>query len=183
MVPREFDICLVGSGGVCTVAAVTLEKSGRAKVTAVLRSKYDVINEKGWDLRASIMEGLRAHYLKICTPPKSVDFPRTQSSRPSSDGGSLGKFIAYFWRKRPNASEGEIRLCCCKHQATPRKIQYRHNHRITHYSLSHIHCPYPEWTQHPPATHQSLPPERRNVSSFYDRLVHGGSQQNKTHQT
>jgi ketopantoate reductase len=46
MVPREFDICLVRSGGVGPVAAVVLEKSGRAKVTAVLRSKYVIINNK-----------------------------------------------------------------------------------------------------------------------------------------
>jgi ketopantoate reductase len=52
MVPGELNICLVGSGGVGTVAAVVLEKSCRAKLTAVLRSKYDIINEKGWDIES-----------------------------------------------------------------------------------------------------------------------------------
>jgi ketopantoate reductase len=49
---KEFNICLVGSGGVGTIAALVLEKSGRAKVTAVLRSSYSVVNEKGWDIES-----------------------------------------------------------------------------------------------------------------------------------
>ncbi|KAE9367548.1 2-dehydropantoate 2-reductase [Stipitochalara longipes BDJ] len=49
---KEFNICLVGSGGVGTIAAVVLEKSGRARVTAVLRSKFDVVNEHGWDIES-----------------------------------------------------------------------------------------------------------------------------------
>ncbi|KAL3425263.1 putative 2-dehydropantoate 2-reductase [Phlyctema vagabunda] len=44
-------VCLVGSGGVGTIASVVLEKAG-AHVTAVLRSKYRVIKEKGWDIES-----------------------------------------------------------------------------------------------------------------------------------
>jgi ketopantoate reductase len=44
------QVCLVGSGGVGTVAAYVLEKSQRAQVTAVLRSNYDIVKEKGFDL-------------------------------------------------------------------------------------------------------------------------------------
>jgi ketopantoate reductase len=44
------NICLIGSGGVGTIAAVVLEKSGRANVTTVLRSRYEIVKEKGWDI-------------------------------------------------------------------------------------------------------------------------------------
>ena len=49
---KEYNICLVGSGGVGTIAAVVLEKSGRARVTAVLRSNFDVVNDHGWDIES-----------------------------------------------------------------------------------------------------------------------------------
>lgn len=49
---KEFNICLVGSGGVGTIAALVLENSGRARVTAVLRSSYDTVIEKGWDIES-----------------------------------------------------------------------------------------------------------------------------------
>jgi hypothetical protein len=49
---KEFNICLVGSGGVGTIAAVVLEKSGRAKVTVVLRSMFDVIHRKGFEIES-----------------------------------------------------------------------------------------------------------------------------------
>jgi tRNA A37 threonylcarbamoyladenosine dehydratase len=47
---EKYNVCLVGSGGVGTVAAIVLEKSGRTNVTAVLRSKFEVIKERGWDV-------------------------------------------------------------------------------------------------------------------------------------
>lgn len=49
---KEFGICLVGCGGVGTIAALVLEKSGRAKVTAVLRSSYEIVSQKGWDIES-----------------------------------------------------------------------------------------------------------------------------------
>ncbi|CZS93329.1 related to 2-dehydropantoate 2-reductase family protein [Rhynchosporium agropyri] len=49
---KEFNICLVGSGGVGTIAALTLEKSGRAKVTVVVRGSYGVVSEKGFDIES-----------------------------------------------------------------------------------------------------------------------------------
>lgn len=49
---KQFNICLIGSGGVGTVAALVLENSGKANVTAVLRSKYAVVAEKGWDVES-----------------------------------------------------------------------------------------------------------------------------------
>jgi ketopantoate reductase len=47
---QKYNICLIGSGGVGTIASVVLEKSGLAKVTAVLRSRYQVVSEEGWDI-------------------------------------------------------------------------------------------------------------------------------------
>lgn len=49
---KEFNVCLVGSGGVGTIAAVVLEKSGRARVTVVLRGTYDIVSEKGFDIES-----------------------------------------------------------------------------------------------------------------------------------
>lgn len=40
----------MGSGGVGTMAAYALEKGGKASVTAVLRSNYSVVKEKGFDI-------------------------------------------------------------------------------------------------------------------------------------
>lgn len=44
------NICLIGSGGVGTISSLVLEKSKRAKVTAVLRSNYALVTEKGFDI-------------------------------------------------------------------------------------------------------------------------------------
>ena len=44
------NICLIGCGGIGTIASLVLEKSKRAKVTAVLRSNYDLVLEKGLDI-------------------------------------------------------------------------------------------------------------------------------------
>lgn len=47
---KEFSACLIGCGGVGTVAALVLENSGKAHVTAVLRGKYEIVSKKGWDV-------------------------------------------------------------------------------------------------------------------------------------
>ncbi|PSR92364.1 ketopantoate reductase PanE/ApbA C terminal-domain-containing protein [Coniella lustricola] len=43
-------VLIVGSGGVGTMAAYTLEKGGLAQVTSVLRSNYAVVKEKGFQI-------------------------------------------------------------------------------------------------------------------------------------
>lgn len=48
--PKKYRICLVGSGGVGTIASVVLTKSGLAHVTSVLRSKYSYVSQHGWDI-------------------------------------------------------------------------------------------------------------------------------------
>ena len=47
---KKYSICLVGSGGVGTIVSLVLTQSSRADVTSVLRSKYEAVSEKGWDI-------------------------------------------------------------------------------------------------------------------------------------
>lgn len=46
----KLDVCLVGVGGVGTITSYVLEKSGRARVTAVLRSNYHIVKDQGVDI-------------------------------------------------------------------------------------------------------------------------------------
>lgn len=46
------NVLLVGSGGVGTIASVGLEASGRAGVTSVLRSDYDRVKERGFEIQS-----------------------------------------------------------------------------------------------------------------------------------
>lgn len=48
----EFNIALLGAGGVGTIAALVLEKSGRARVTAIVRGRYGVVSRKGWEIES-----------------------------------------------------------------------------------------------------------------------------------
>ncbi|KAL2817072.1 6-phosphogluconate dehydrogenase [Aspergillus cavernicola] len=48
--PPRYRVCLIGSGGVGTIASLVLTKSGLAHVTCVLRSKYDYVSQHGWDI-------------------------------------------------------------------------------------------------------------------------------------
>jgi ketopantoate reductase len=43
---------LIGVGGIGTISALNLEVGGKAKVTAVLRSNYDAVNEKGFNIKS-----------------------------------------------------------------------------------------------------------------------------------
>ncbi|KAF4945379.1 hypothetical protein FSARC_14439 [Fusarium sarcochroum] len=49
-VKNMLDVCVVGAGGVGTIAAYTLENSQRARVTAILRSNYALVKERGFDI-------------------------------------------------------------------------------------------------------------------------------------
>ena len=44
------DICVIGAGGVGTIAAYVLEKSQRARVTVILRSNYALVKDRGFDI-------------------------------------------------------------------------------------------------------------------------------------
>lgn len=72
------NVLLVGSGGVGTMAAYALEKGGKASVTAVLRSNYKVVNEKGFDIN-SIQHG-EARSWKPSTS-ECFPYPATQTTR------------------------------------------------------------------------------------------------------
>lgn len=50
MASSKANVLLVGSGGVGTMGAYALESGGLAEVTAVLRSNFSVVSEKGFDI-------------------------------------------------------------------------------------------------------------------------------------
>ncbi|KAL1897880.1 hypothetical protein Sste5346_003732 [Sporothrix stenoceras] len=59
-----YRVCLIGSGGVGTIASLVLTKSGQAHVTAVLRSKFQYVSEHGWDIESvdhGSLKGWRPH--------------------------------------------------------------------------------------------------------------------------
>jgi 2-dehydropantoate 2-reductase len=58
------NILLVGSGGVGTIAAFTLESSGLAEVTAVVRSDYDKVISSGYQIESvdhGSLQGWKPH--------------------------------------------------------------------------------------------------------------------------
>jgi ketopantoate reductase len=46
------EILVIGAGGVGTMACVALERSGMARVTAVLRSNYEKVVRDGFDIES-----------------------------------------------------------------------------------------------------------------------------------
>jgi ketopantoate reductase len=70
------NILLVGSGGVGTMAAYALEQGGKASVTAVLRSNYNAVNDKGFQIN-SIQHG----QVKDWKPSTSESNPHPASSK------------------------------------------------------------------------------------------------------
>ncbi|CAK7568365.1 MAG: hypothetical protein SEPTF4163_006353 [Sporothrix epigloea] len=61
---QVYRVCLIGSGGLGTIASLVLVKSGLAHVTVVLRSKYKYITEHGWDIDSidhGKIQGWRPH--------------------------------------------------------------------------------------------------------------------------
>ncbi|CAK7198394.1 hypothetical protein SEUCBS139899_001055 [Sporothrix eucalyptigena] len=61
---HAYRVCLIGSGGVGTIASLVLTKSGQAHVTAVLRSKFQYVAEHGWDIESidhGTMKGWKPH--------------------------------------------------------------------------------------------------------------------------
>lgn len=49
-VKNMLNVCVVGAGGVGTIAAYVLENSKRARVTAILRSNYKLVKEFGFNI-------------------------------------------------------------------------------------------------------------------------------------
>ena len=75
---EKYNICLIGSGGVGTIAAVVLKKSERTNVTAILRSRYNIVKEKGWDI-------------------DSVDHGMLRGWRPSRGTAEMMSLNLAFW--------------------------------------------------------------------------------------
>jgi ketopantoate reductase len=43
---------LIGTGGVGSIAALNLERGGRAAVTVVLRSSYEIVKARGFNIES-----------------------------------------------------------------------------------------------------------------------------------
>lgn len=52
MAATKKTVLIIGGGAVGAIAAVNLEVGGLAKVTVVLRSNYDIVNEKGYTIES-----------------------------------------------------------------------------------------------------------------------------------
>lgn len=52
MLQGKTNTLIVGCGGIGTIAALNLEKGGRATVTAVLRSNYKLVNDRGFNIQS-----------------------------------------------------------------------------------------------------------------------------------
>jgi ketopantoate reductase len=52
MADTKKTVLIVGGGAVGAIAAVNLEVGGLATVTVVLRSNYNVVNEKGYKIES-----------------------------------------------------------------------------------------------------------------------------------
>lgn len=50
--PAKRRVLVVGAGGVGTMACVALERSGKASVTAVLRSNYEKVIRDGFEIES-----------------------------------------------------------------------------------------------------------------------------------
>lgn len=74
-------VLLVGMGAVGTMAAYALEAGGKAEVTAVLRSNYDVVREKGFSID-SIEHGLGIKGFRPTHITKTVPNVAAEGLRP-----------------------------------------------------------------------------------------------------
>ena len=79
MQSEKSSVLVFGSGGVGTIAALNLETGGQATVTAVLRSNFKVVKERGYDIVSCDhgelkgwrpTEGKHAHYPPSRSLPK-----------------------------------------------------------------------------------------------------------------
>ncbi|KAJ2903517.1 6-phosphogluconate dehydrogenase C-terminal domain-like protein [Zalerion maritima] len=62
MTVDKANVLLIGCGGIGTIGALNLEVGGKAAVTAVLRSNYEMAQEKGFHIRScdhGLVEGFR----------------------------------------------------------------------------------------------------------------------------
>ena len=50
MTIKKARVLVVGTGGIGAMSAYALEQGGKAEVTAVLRSNYDVVSKSGFEI-------------------------------------------------------------------------------------------------------------------------------------
>ncbi|EXJ94532.1 2-dehydropantoate 2-reductase [Capronia coronata CBS 617.96] len=85
------EVCLIGAGGVGTIAAYVLEKSQQARVTAVLRSNYAVVREQGFDIDSVDHGDVRGWKPWNIVPSLSAAIPKpaTSTTTTSQDQGHV----------------------------------------------------------------------------------------------
>jgi len=49
---QKARVLLIGCGGIGPIAAINLETGGKAEVTAILRSNYEVVKENGINFKS-----------------------------------------------------------------------------------------------------------------------------------
>lgn len=67
---QKANVLLVGSGGIGTISALNLETGGKAAVSAVLRSNFKAVQERGFKIK-SIDHGVVPEF----RPSKSTSDP------------------------------------------------------------------------------------------------------------
>ncbi|KAJ3534238.1 hypothetical protein NM208_g7621 [Fusarium decemcellulare] len=96
------NILLVGGGGLGVIVALSLEASGRARVTAALRSNYHVVNTKGYSIRScdhGEMKGWRPteivnHIPRVTSDGKSFDYIVITTKNVPGIGQDVAELIA-----------------------------------------------------------------------------------------
>ncbi|KAK4159399.1 putative 2-dehydropantoate 2-reductase [Cladorrhinum sp. PSN259] len=76
MEPPKYNVLVIGSGGVGTMAAYAMEKSGKASVTAVLRSNYGVVKSRGFTIESrdhGAVTGWRPTHIRETIPNVSQE--------------------------------------------------------------------------------------------------------------
>ncbi len=69
MAAKKANVLVVGLGGIGTMTAYNLEASGLASVTAVLRSNYDRVQEKGFRIWSCDHGNIPSWRPTYCTLP------------------------------------------------------------------------------------------------------------------
>lgn len=75
----KYNVLVIGSGGVGTMAAFALEKGGKATVTAVLRSNFAVVEKRGFDIESrdhGTILGWRPSHIRNTIPNAAAEAQR-----------------------------------------------------------------------------------------------------------
>jgi hypothetical protein len=85
--PSKKTVLVIGGGSVGAIAALNLEFGGLAKVTVVLRSNYNAVKEKGYEIRScdhGVVKGWRPSsgmFLHLLIPTFNLLVPDGRNMR------------------------------------------------------------------------------------------------------